>query len=108
MFVVEDVDFIEKKVATNLQTMTMCQVTGARLTNHTIDTSSTRGVNDCVKLCVRNPGCVSLNYIVSSETCELNNAVSSDYRIRKFAEYDDQLTDDYIHYTSQSKCSDTY
>lgn len=108
LLVVEDVEYTKRQVSKSQQSLIMCKVTGALLANHVIHTSTTRFVKDCVKLCLQNPGCVSLNYVISSETCELNDAVSSDYEIRKSADYNNLWDPDFIHYTTQSGCSFTY
>lgn len=91
-----------------MKSMMICKVGGARLENHLIQSQNVFTVLKCIMQCTEHPDCVSLNYITSSGVCELNDVVSSLHVVRMYGDYDNTLDADYIHYTSQLTCGDTY
>ena len=99
--------YMKKLFSSALQSMTLSKVTGAHLRNHVILRTSTTDIKLCVKNCVEHLNCLSLNYIKSNQTCELNDVVSSDWILEKISRSDfiDDLDPvEYIHYTSQIGC----
>lgn len=99
--------YMDKVSYPHLQSMTMCRVPGAHLSNHVITSSSLDTVKQCISGCVNHPRCLSLNYIIYTRLCELNDAVFSDWMTYKIAQtdYDEGLDpEEYIHYTSQVEC----
>ena len=89
------------------QSMLFCEVAGAHLRNHIFQSVSADKINTCVSKCVKHPACPSLNYIQSNQTCELNDAVTSDWIFAKISRSDfinDLDLEEYTHYTSQIQC----
>ena len=90
------------------QSLIFCQVSGARLNKHVIQSLSIQTKEQCIQSCLSNPYCVSLNYIRSNQTCQLNDAVWSDWLNQGLVTYTDferNLDDnDFLHLTSQSTC----
>ena len=88
---------------TSTGAITLCEVTKAQLNNHVIQSSTGVTVSKSLLTCVKNSECVSLNYVVSNQTCELNNAGWSDWWLTMEVDYNDYKLDvgsDYVHYTS--------
>ena len=99
--------YLRKSSSFTLKRMTLCKVAGAHLRNHAIQSLLAEHVESCVIGCVAHPDCLSLNYIKSNHTCELNNVVSSDWIFAKVSRsdfIDDLDPGEYIHYTTQIEC----
>lgn len=82
----------------------LCRVNEARLSNHMIRAIYVRKLRDCAFSCTIDPQCLLVNYVVSSSSCELNNAASADWNVRA-DHYIDQLdAADFINLTSHKLC----
>ena len=95
--------YLRKSSSFALKRMTLCKVAGAHLRNHAIKRLLAEHVESCVIGCVAHPDCLSLNYIKSNQTCELNDAVTSDWIFAKISRSDfinDLDLEEYTHYTS--------
>ena len=99
---------MEKKYSSSLQSIILCMRSGARLSNHVIQSSVRLSEKQCIQECVRSEDCVSLNYVKRENLCELNDVVWSDYFLTQgveHADYDISLdSDNFIHYTSGLRC----
>ena len=94
---------MEKLSTASTSAIILCEVLGAQLNNHVIQSITGVTETKCLFTCVKNSECVSLNYIISSQTCELNNAGWSDWWLTMEVAYNDYKSDigsDYVHYTS--------
>lgn len=91
---------IEKISLPGQQSMMMREVVGARLDNHLISNLTTPTFKKCALRCLEVTACVSLNYIISTGVCELNDVIYTQYKARKSAiDYHQDIGRDYIHYT---------
>ena len=89
---------MESQIIGPATTVKMCVVQGAKLLNHIITTFTACSQLVCVSLCSIKPDCLSINYNLVHNTCELNDKVATDYR----AIYDffTELSPDNIFYST--------
>ena len=84
-----------KSLAGYSQSMQFCKAVGARLSYYVINSQITITLKDCIRSCVRDPDCESLNYQTSSGICESNNFASV---------FETGLSSDFIHMTRLAPC----
>ena len=78
--------------------MTMCRVSGAKLSNHVLSTISTANGASCAAKCSADKDCKSANYNTSTGSCELNDVNGPAYD--GLSDFDDNADTSNIHYHS--------
>ncbi|XP_068739955.1 uncharacterized protein [Montipora capricornis] len=73
-------------------------VANKRLVNHTIKTEDVQDMDYCEWLCYKEPNCVSVNFEIEAQKCELNNATHRKHG----AELEDN--DSFLYHGADSAC----
>lgn len=89
---------LKKTHVAMLQSMVMCKVEGARLSNHIISTVSTADALSCAAQCAAGVNCKSANYNIATGNCELNDI--SGPTDEGIADYDNTADSNNIYYHS--------
>jgi len=71
---------MEKSFEVERQSMMLCKLVDRRLINHIQSTASVSSSIECVKKCVKDIRCYSVNYQVSTGVCEINDVTDIEYR----------------------------
>ena len=77
-----------------------CKVSGAMLTGHDLSTNTGTTLKQCLSLCTSDSYCYSLNYVISTAECTLNNVTDLGNGVR----FNTSLSHDFLYYTTR-ECS---
>ena len=80
---------------------TFCQVSGAKLEDHTVHSVNTHSLSQCASLCMQFEACRSCNYDTFSKQCDLNILDAKHYTA--VVSFNNLLQDNYV-YMSKRQC----
>jgi len=78
-FIDDGPKLLEKSFEVKQQSMMLCKLVDSRLVNHIQSTASVSSSIECVKRCVKDIHCYSVNYQVSTGVCEINDVTDLEY-----------------------------